>query len=54
MGMVAFAVKGAAGGVVTTGEVFKGVTPFIIVAVVLLALLVAFPQISLVLPNLMK
>ena len=54
IGIVAFAVKGSAGGVVTTGEVFKGVMPFVAVAVVLLALLVAFPEISLVLPNMMK
>ena len=54
MGMVAFAVKGSARGAVTTGEVFKGVIPFVIVAIALLALLVAFPQLSLVLPNMMK
>jgi len=54
MGMVAFAVKGAAGGTVTTGEVFRGVIPFIVVSIILLALLVAFPQISLALPDLMK
>jgi tripartite ATP-independent transporter DctM subunit len=54
IGIVAFAVKGSAGGVVSTGEVFRGVMPFVAVAVVLLALLLAFPEISLVLPNMMK
>jgi len=54
MGMVVFAVKAAAGGVVTTGEVFKGVTPFIFMAVLLLILMVAFPQIALALPDMMR
>jgi C4-dicarboxylate transporter, DctM subunit len=39
---------------VSTGTVFRGVTPFVIADVVRLAILVAFPVISLWLPSLMK
>ena len=39
---------------ISTATIFRGVTPFVIAEVVLLAILVAFPSISLVLPRLMK
>jgi TRAP-type C4-dicarboxylate transport system permease large subunit len=39
---------------VATGTVFRGVTPFIVADVVRLAILIAFPAISLWLPSLMK
>ena len=39
---------------VPTGTVFRGVMPFIVADVVRLALLIAFPVISLYLPSLMK
>jgi TRAP-type C4-dicarboxylate transport system permease large subunit len=39
---------------VSTGTVFRGVTPFIVADVVRLAILIAFPAISLWLPSLMK
>jgi tripartite ATP-independent transporter DctM subunit len=39
---------------VTTGTVFRGVTPFFVADVVRLAILIAFPAISLWLPSLMK
>jgi C4-dicarboxylate transporter DctM subunit len=39
---------------IATSTIFRGVTPFVVAEVVLLAVLVAFPSISLVLPALMK
>ena len=39
---------------ISTATIFRGVTPFVIAEVVLLAVLVAFPWLSLVLPRLMK
>ena len=39
---------------ISTATIFRGVTPFVAAEVVLLAVLVAFPWISLVLPRLMK
>jgi len=39
---------------IATSTIFRGVTPFVVAEVVLLAVLVAFPSISLLLPRLMK
>jgi C4-dicarboxylate transporter DctM subunit len=39
---------------ISTATIFRGVTPFVVAEVVLLAILVAFPWLSLVLPRLMK
>jgi TRAP-type C4-dicarboxylate transport system permease large subunit len=39
---------------IATSTIFRGVTPFVVAEIVLLAVLVAFPSISLVLPRLMK
>ena len=39
---------------ISTGELIKGVLPFLVVLLVFLFILVAFPQLSLWLPNLMK
>ena len=39
---------------VTTGTVFRGVTPFVVADVIRLGILIAFPAISLWLPSLMK
>ena len=39
---------------ISTATIFRGVTPFVVAEVVLLAVLVAFPWLSLVLPRLMK
>ena len=39
---------------VPTRTVFRGVTPFVVVDIIRLAILVAFPAISLYLPGLMK
>jgi TRAP-type C4-dicarboxylate transport system permease large subunit len=53
VGMNMFVVKNMLPGV-STATVFRGVTPFVFATIVLLAVLVAFPKISLVLPALLK
>ena len=53
VGMNMFVVKSMLPGI-TTQTIFRGVTPFVVATIVLLAILVAFPQISLWLPNLLK
>jgi tripartite ATP-independent transporter DctM subunit len=53
VGMNMFVVKSMLGGV-STATVFRGVTPFAVALVLLLAILVAFPDISLILPRLMR
>jgi C4-dicarboxylate transporter, DctM subunit len=53
VGMNMFVVKSMLSGV-STATVFRGVTPFAIAIVALLALLVAFPSITLTLPGLMR
>jgi len=52
IGLNAFVVNGVTK--VPVGEIFHGLTPFIIVMAFGLALLIAFPQISLFLPSLMR
>jgi len=39
---------------VSLGTIFKGIVPFLLADVVMVTLLIAFPQISLFLPSLMK
>ena len=53
VGMNMFVVKSMLSGV-STATVFRGVAPFALAIVVLLAILVAFPDISLFLPRLMR
>ena len=53
VGMNMFVVKSMLSGV-STATVFRGVTPFAAMVVVLLGIIVAFPRISLFLPQLMK
>jgi C4-dicarboxylate transporter DctM subunit len=53
VGMNMFVVKSMLPGI-STPTIFRGVTPFVFATVVLLALLVAFPSISLTLPKLLK
>ena len=53
VGMNMFVVKSMLPGV-STAAIFRGVTPFVFAEIVLLAVLVAFPSISLVLPQFMK
>ncbi|RAI02427.1 C4-dicarboxylate ABC transporter permease [Acuticoccus sediminis] len=51
LGLNAYVAAGQSG--VRLGEVFRGLTPFIIMELVVLTLLIAFPQITLWLPGLM-
>jgi tripartite ATP-independent transporter DctM subunit len=53
VGMNMFVVKSMLTGV-STATVFRGVTPFTVAVVLLLGILVAFPNISLFLPRLMR
>ncbi|MGG7567439.1 TRAP transporter large permease [Rhodovulum sp. DZ06] len=50
VGLNVFILKGVVGDV-STGTIFRGVTPFWVVDIIRLALLVAFPAIALLLPN---
>jgi len=52
-GISVFAVKAAAGPDVTIGGIFRGCLPYYIMVLVTLAILVAFPELSLFLPNTM-
>ncbi|MCE8021460.1 TRAP transporter large permease [Halomonas sp. MCCC 1A11036] len=51
IGLNCFVVKGAAGNLVKLEEIFKGLVPFIFTAFIMLALLLAFPNIALWLPG---
>ncbi|MFC1929963.1 TRAP transporter large permease [Chloroflexota bacterium] len=51
-GIVVFAVKAAATGLdISTEDIFRGALPFVIMALICLAILVAFPEISTFLPS---
>lgn len=54
VGLNVFVVKGVLGDQVELKDIFKGVMWFLLAEVVIMALIIAFPQISLVLPNLME
>ncbi|MBL4919128.1 TRAP transporter large permease [Szabonella alba] len=51
VGLNLFAVVGASNGTVRASSLFGGITPFLIMEIVTLALLIAFPSITLFLPN---
>jgi len=53
VGMNMFVVKSMLPGI-STPTIFRGVTPFVFATILLLAVLVAFPSVSLVLPKLLK
>lgn len=53
IGMNLFAVVGASRGKVSIREVYSGVLPFVILEMLILALLMAFPSITLILPSAM-
>lgn len=53
VGLNLFVVVSASRGLVSSKDVFKGVLPFVLVELVTLAILIAFPAITLFLPNLM-
>jgi len=54
VGLNVYAVKGAAPAEVRLEEIFKGVFPFIGVEVLVMAILIAFPEIVLLIPNAMN
>jgi TRAP-type C4-dicarboxylate transport system permease large subunit len=53
VGLNVYVVKGVVGDAVPLGTVFRGVGWFLVCEVVIMILLIAFPEISLFLPNLM-
>jgi TRAP-type C4-dicarboxylate transport system permease large subunit len=53
VGMNMFVVKNMLPSV-TTGAIFRGVTPFVVATIVLLGVLVAFPKLATILPQLLK
>ena len=53
VGMNAYTVKSVAGDCVTTGEIFSGISFFLFLQAIVLALIIAFPSIVTFLPNLM-
>jgi C4-dicarboxylate transporter DctM subunit len=50
VGLNLFAVASAANGRVSTGEIFKGVLPFVVMEMIVLIILLTFPAISIWLP----
>lgn len=54
VGLNVFVVKGVLGDQVELKDIFKGVTWFLMAEVVIMALIIAYPSISLVLPSLME
>jgi TRAP-type mannitol/chloroaromatic compound transport system permease large subunit len=53
VGLNLYAVLASADGRVSTGQLFKGVLPFLLIEFFVLAALLAFPVISTYLPNTM-
>lgn len=53
VGINCFVVKGAAGNLVTLEQIFGGLWPFLIACFVMLAIMLAFPQLTLFLPSTM-
>lgn len=51
VGLNVYVVKGALGNTVTIGQIFRGVAWFLLCEIVIMGLLIGFPQISLYLPN---
>ena len=50
-GFALFYLKGAAGDMHTMRDIYRGIVPFVLVQLVLLGLVIAFPEIALWLPN---
>lgn len=51
VGINCFVVKGAAGSLVSLEQIFQGLAPFIVACFLMLAIMLAFPQVALILPN---
>jgi TRAP-type C4-dicarboxylate transport system permease large subunit len=54
VGLNVYAVKSAVGDVVTMEDIFKGIAPFLIMEIITLAILVMFPILSMLIPNMMR
>jgi len=54
LGFNAYVVHSASAKKVSLEDVFKGITPFLLLEIIALVILILFPQLSLFLPNLMK
>jgi tripartite ATP-independent transporter DctM subunit len=54
LGTNVFVVKSAAGSMVTLEQVYRGVMPFVIAYLIMVAIIIAFPRIVLFLPELMR
>jgi len=54
VGLNCFVVKGAAANLVSLEDIFRGLWPYILASLVMLALLLAFPEVVLYLPNAMR
>jgi C4-dicarboxylate transporter, DctM subunit len=54
VGLNTFIVKGVVGDAISLGSIFQGVAWFLLAEVVVMALLISFPEITLVLPRLMN
>ena len=52
MGMNVFVIKGVVGNIASLSKVFRGVLWFFVIDLVIVALLIAYPNIVLFLPNL--
>ena len=53
IGLTLFAAAGAARGLATMEDIFRGILPFVLLSIGIWVVLVAFPQITLWLPNTM-
>jgi len=54
VGLNVFVVKGVLGDQVELKEIFKGVMWFLLAEIVIMGLIIGFPEISLLLPNMME
>ncbi len=53
VGMNVYVLKAVVGDLASTGEIFQGIVPFFFINLIIVAILIAFPQLSLLLPTLM-
>jgi len=53
IGLNVYVVKGVVGDIITLGDLFRGIWPFVLMDILTLVILVVFPQISLWLPSMM-
>jgi len=53
IGLNVYVVKGVVGDIISLGDLFRGIWPFVLMDILTLVILVSFPQISLWLPSMM-